>query len=70
VNTYPYIESPRGILTVGQLKEMLDGIDPETQVVIGTDVWYNNVAGVHLPEEDGYVCVTFVQGDPYDTRQQ
>lgn len=67
-----YVESPQGILTVGQLIFLLEGIDPETHVVIGTDTWYDNVAGVQMPEQDGFggVCVTLVHGEPYDTRQQ
>lgn len=65
-----YVESGSGILTVRQLRAMLEGLDPETHVLVGTDTWFNNVAGLQLPEEDGPLCVTFVQGEPYDTRQQ
>lgn len=70
MSTDRYNETPRGILTVRQLRALLKGLDPETQIVIGTDSWYNNVAGIQLPDDDGQVCVTFVQGEPYDTRQQ
>jgi len=67
---YGYKEAKHGILTVKQLRKLLEGLDAETQIVVGTDDWYNNIAGVHLPQEDGYICLTFVQGEPYDTRQQ
>jgi len=65
-----YAKSQKGILTVGQLLDLLEGQDKDTMVVIGNDGWYDNIDGVHLVDEsEEYTCVTFVAGKPYDTRQ-
>ena len=59
----------RGI-TVGQLRAMLDGIDPQTFVVMDDgEGWYVNVGGVTLPNDDGYVAVTLERGEAWDVRQ-
>ena len=65
-----YAKSRSGILTVGQLLNLLEGQDKDTMVVIGNDGWYDNIDGVHLVDEsEEYTCVTFEVGKPYDTRQ-
>ena len=67
---YGFTESKNGILTVGQLLKALEGLDANTQVVVGdSDGWYNNLEGFHTPDGDGYEALTFVQGVPVDPRQ-
>ncbi len=65
-----YTKSKQGIMTVGQLLDLLQDQDRDTMVVIGNDSWYDNINGVHLVDEsEEYTCVTFEVGKPYDTRQ-
>ena len=65
-----YTESKNGILTVGQLIKALEGLDANTQVVVGdSDGWYNNLEGFHIPYDDGYEAFIFFQGVPVDSRQ-
>lgn len=61
----------KGILTVGQLIKVLEDLDKSTQVVIGDlDGWYNNIDGFHIPSEDnGYLALTFTQGEPVNPLQ-
>ncbi len=67
---YEYTQTSGGILTVGQLIRVLEGLDPNTQIVIGDlDGWYYNIDGFHTPSEDGYTALTFSQGDPVNSRQ-
>ena len=70
LGTYDFTETSGGILTVGQLIRVLEGLDANTQIVIGDlDGWYNNIDGFHTPSEDGYTALTFSQGKPVDSRQ-
>lgn len=71
IGEYGYTKSRKGILTVGKLLKTLEGLDEDTQIVIGDlDGWYNNIEGFHIPnEEDGYIALTFVQGEPVNPLQ-
>jgi hypothetical protein len=67
---YEYTQTSGGILTVGQLIRVLEGLDANTQIVIGDlDGWYYNIEGFHTPSEDGYSALTFNQGEPVNSRQ-
>lgn len=70
-DNYEYTKTKKGILTVGQLIKALEGLDANTQIVIGDpdNGWYNNIDGFHTPSEDGYTALTFNQGEPVDSRQ-
>ena len=69
-DNYGYTKTKKGILTVGQLVKLLEGLDGNTQIVIGDeDGWYYNIDVLHLPSEDGYTALTFNQGDPCNSRQ-
>lgn len=61
----------RQLLTVGQLREFIAGLDDDVQVVIDnnsmrgtTDGWFTNVAYVGLPDDDMevYMAVTLYGG--------
>lgn len=61
-------------LTVGQLRKLFADIHPDTEVVIATEEWYDNIGEVELPNDDGIVCVTLHRSSPdtvgnYDVRQ-
>lgn len=67
-------ESPdteNGILTVGELRRRLAGIDDDQHIIVDdADGWYNNIRSVLLPDDNnGISCVTLVPGDPFDGRQ-
>lgn len=69
-NSEDFTETSDGILTVGQLIKALEGLDENTQIVVGDlDGWYYNIDGFHTPSEDGYATLTFSQGDPVNSRQ-
>jgi hypothetical protein len=63
-----------GILTVGALRQALQGVDDDIQVVVddGAD-WFNNVGTVIVPgiEYEGaqWSAVTLIPGTEMDTRQ-
>ena len=62
------------VLTVGDLRKILADIHPDTEVVIATGDWYDNVGAVELPNDNGTVCVTLHRSSPdtvgdYDCRQ-
>lgn len=68
----------RKILTVGQLRELIAGLDDQTHVVIDntsmrgtTDGWFTNVATVGLPDDDMYVymAVTLYGGAECSSNQ-
>lgn len=61
--------NPRGILTVGQLRQTLAGLDDSTQVVVATNSWYLNVSSVELPDDETFVAVTLFTANTYDPRQ-
>lgn len=75
VHTYnrnSYRKMKNGIMTVGQLLDALKDMDKDTMIVWGGDGeagWYDNIEAIQLADDDAYVCVTLVQGKPYDTRQ-
>lgn len=57
-------------LTVGQLRELLEGRDPHEIVVVVEDIWWSNIGSVVLPDDmDCYWCVTLFPGAPFDSRQ-
>ncbi len=66
-----FTKTRKGILTVGQLIKVLEDLDKSTQIVIGDlDGWYNNIEGFHKPSEDnGYLALTFTQGEPVNPLQ-
>jgi hypothetical protein len=66
-----YFHPSDGILTVKMLKEILEPLNDEDQIVMGDEgSWYNNVDGVAVPnEETGHSAVTLYPGEPFDTRQ-
>lgn len=62
------------VLTVGDLRKILAEIHPDTEVVIATGDWYDNVGAVEMPDGVNTVCVTLHRSSPdtvgdYDTRQ-
>lgn len=64
------LDGTTGILTVGQLRELLNGFHEDTHVVIADDNgWYNNISMTALPDGEGYCAVTFFVGDTFDARQ-
>ena len=61
-------------LTVGQLRKLLADIHDDTEVVIATREWYDNIGEVELPNDENIVCVTLHRSCPdtvgdYDVRQ-
>lgn len=65
---HPFNREGDDVCTVGQLKKMLEQLDDDIIVLVGTDTWYNNIESAIFPDNDGTTCLTFVQGEPYDTR--
>lgn len=63
----------RGVLTVGYLRTILQGVDADLHVVTDDkNGWYDNVGEVVVPCPDRdheYQCVTFIPGVTFDTRQ-
>ncbi len=62
----------RAILTVGVLRQLLEGLDNDTQVVMDdNEGWYNNIAVVGTTGDDDecYSALTFFNGSPCTTRQ-
>jgi len=64
----------RAVLTVGELRAALDGVDDDLHVVLDDgDGWYDNVEHVIVPGTDSglaeHTCVTLMRGDNYDARQ-
>lgn len=61
------------ILTVGELRTLLDGVEDDVQVVLATDEWYVNVREVVVPgpnwELSEYSAVTIFPGVDVETRQ-
>ena len=59
-------------ITVKQLKEILNVIDDDTQIVVSNKDrnWWLNIDEVQLPDEDdGNFTLTFHTKDDFDTRQ-
>lgn len=60
----------QGIMTVGELRRLLRGLDELTQVVVGTvDGEYLNIEGAILPDGEDWHAVTLFSVDTYDSRQ-
>ena len=59
----------REILTVKQLRELLEGRDENEHVVIADDGWYTNITAVALPDDEEFSCVTLFPGVEFDSRQ-
>lgn len=60
-----------GILTVGQLKEMIQNLDDNTQVIVGVesrDEWLN-VAAVEFPDNEETFFFNLMTADTFDSRQ-
>jgi hypothetical protein len=63
-----------GILYVGDLRRMLEGVDDRTQIVLDADDGdFDNVTEVIIPsatyELSEYAAVTLMRGEPIDSRQ-
>ena len=59
-----------GILTVGELRVWLEGLDDLTQVLIGSpDGGYLNIDDAILPDGENYQALTLFGADTYDPRQ-
>jgi len=59
-----------GILTVGELRRWLYGLDDLTQVLIGSpDGEYQNINDAILPDGVNYLALTLFGADTYDSRQ-
>jgi hypothetical protein len=60
-----------GILTVGELRQLITRMDDDRHVVISTHDWYVNVDCVIAPRNDDseYQCLTFFPGVEFDARQ-
>lgn len=67
---HPFNLAGDDVCTVGQLKKMLEMLDDDIIVLVGDNDkgWYNNIESAIFPDNDGMTCLTFVQGEPYDTR--
>lgn len=67
---HPFNLKGDDVCTVGQLKKMLEQLDDDIIIVVGDDEkgWYNNLESAIFPDNDGMVCLTFVQGEPYNTQ--
>ena len=66
----------RQILTVGNLRQMIEHLSDDDHVAIATEEWFVNVAAVGRPvrDEDGYSmnefeCLTLFPGSDLDERQ-
>lgn len=63
------------VLTVGQLRQMLKGMNDKTHVVIADgEGWYLNIEATAKPvkgDDSSYCCVTFFASpsNRYDSRQ-
>jgi hypothetical protein len=58
-----------GILTVGELKEILSKQPDDTQIVVAVDDYYQNISAVIEPDNDSYFAITFEIEDTFDPRQ-
>jgi hypothetical protein len=59
-----------GILTVGELRRWLSGLDDLTQVLVGSpDGGYLNIDDAILPDGEDYQALTLFTADTYDSRQ-
>jgi len=60
----------QGIMTVGELRRLLRGLDELTQVIIGSaDGDYLNIEGAILPDGEDWHALTLFSVDTYDSRQ-
>ncbi len=42
----------KNVLTVGQLRQIISGMDDSIEVVIGTEDWFTNVEALSVPDDD------------------
>jgi hypothetical protein len=56
-------------MTVGDLRKIIEGMDDNIQVVIGTNDWYSNIPTYNYPDGDSYSALTLNMGVDCDTRQ-
>ena len=72
-NPYTHDITWRGsILTVGQLRALIEHLDDHTNVVLTSRGRYNNIRAVVAPqdiERSDHQCLTFWDGEPFDARQ-
>jgi hypothetical protein len=59
----------KGVLTVGELKELLSKYSDSTQIVVASEDWYVNISEVIEPDDDGIYAITFYTTDDFDPRQ-
>lgn len=62
----------REILTVSQLRQLLEGRPDDEHVVIAMEDWYRNIECVALPDLSycgNYIALTFHPGSVFDARQ-
>lgn len=67
---HPFSLHDQDVCTVGQLKKMLEMLDDDIIVLVGDEEngWWNNISSAIFPDHDGMTCLSFVEGEPYDTR--
>lgn len=60
----------QGIMTVGEMRRLLVGMDERTQIVVGSaDGEYLNIEGAILPDGEDWHAVTLFTVDSFDSRQ-
>ena len=59
----------KGILTVGELKEILANYSDDTQIVVAKEEWYLNISNVVLPDNESTLALTLETSDTFDPRQ-
>lgn len=70
-----YLRTNNGILTIGDLKRMIElaKLSDDVQIVIRHDVKsdqeFFNVQEINLPDDDSYFALTLTTADTFDARQ-
>ena len=60
----------KGILTVGELKEILAKHSEDTQIVVADSSWYLNINEVmEVNEDEGMFAITLFTNNDFDPRQ-
>ena len=63
------MQTKTGILTVGELKELLSKHSDSTQIVVAKDDWFANIGEIVEPDNDSYFAITIFTKDDFDARQ-
>jgi len=63
------MQTKTGILTVGELKELLSKHSDSTQIVVANDDWFANISEIIEPDNDSYFAITIFTKDDFDARQ-